>query len=134
MTTSNPAATRAIPGLRIRPYAGEQDLPDLVRIENAENEADGIRSRVTLDEQRAYFASPSDSFDPARDVVIAEIDGRAVGYGTGEWVDARDSEVREYRLFGGVDPAWRRRGIGTALFADNQRRARALAETHRTER
>ncbi|HEX2222441.1 MAG TPA: GNAT family N-acetyltransferase, partial [Candidatus Limnocylindria bacterium] len=47
---------------------------------------------------------------------------------------ARDSEVREYRLFGGVDPAWRRRGIGTALFADNQRRARALAETHRTER
>jgi mycothiol synthase len=131
-TTERPAP--AIPGLRIRPYAGEEDLPELVRIENAENEADGIRSRVSLDEQRTYFAHPSEAFDPARDVVVAELDGRAVGYGTSEWVDTRDGELREYRLFGAVDPARRRRGIGTALLADNQRRARALAATHRTER
>lgn len=134
-TTERPAASAApIPGLRIRPYRGEEDLPELVRIENAEYEADRIRNRISIGEQRVYFAHPSESFDPARDVVIAEVDGRAVGYGTTEWVDFRGEEIREYRVGGSVDPAWRRRGIGTALLADNQRRSRELAATHDTGR
>jgi mycothiol synthase len=134
-TTQPPAASRTpVPGLRIRPYAGEEDLSELVRLENAEYEADGIRSRVSLEEQRTYYAHPSDSFDPARDVVIAEVDGQAVGYGMTEWVDDRAEDLREYRLGGSVDPAWRRRGIGAALFADNQRRSLERAATHDTAR
>lgn len=132
MTATQPTA--AIPGLRIRPYSGEEDLPEIVRIQNAEYEADGIRARASIGEQRAYFAHASESFDPARDVVIAELDGGAVGYATTEWVDDRADDLREYRLGGYVDPAWRRRGIGSALFADNQRRLRELAATHDTSR
>jgi mycothiol synthase len=46
-----------------------------------------------------------------------------VGVAGQDWVDTRDGELREFRLWGAVDPAYRRRGIGTALRADSARRA-----------
>jgi mycothiol synthase len=117
----------AVPGLRLRGFAGEEDLAEMVRIENAENEADRLGERNTIDGLRAHLGSPSEQFDPARDVVVAEIGGRAVAWGSQEWIDTRDGELREHRLWGVVDPAYRRRGIGSALLAENERRARALA-------
>lgn len=120
----------AVPGLRLRAFAGESDLDALVRVVNAENEADGISERETTEGMRAYLAHPSDQFDPERDVVVAELDGRAVAWASREWVDTREGDLREYRVWGAVDPAYRRRGIGTALHVENERQARALAETH----
>jgi GNAT superfamily N-acetyltransferase len=120
-------------GLRLRPYEGESDLADIVRIENAEAEADGIPERVSLDEQAARFAHPSDQFDPSRDVTIAEIDGRAVAVAFRGWVETTDG-LREYRVNGAVDPVWRRQGIGTAVLADNERRTHKQAATHATSR
>ena len=124
----------AVPGLRLRPFAGEDDLEAMVRIENAENEADRIGERNTIEGLRAHLGSPSEQFDPARDVVLAEIGGRAVAWGSQEWVDTRDGLLREHRLWGVVDPAYRRRGIGTALLAENERRARALASSQAVAR
>ncbi len=46
-------------------------------------------------------------FDAARDVVLAELDGVVVGVAGQEWVDTRDGEFREYRLWGAVGVAWR---------------------------
>src|SRR5688572_5991192 len=74
------AATAAIPGLVLRQYAGEHDLPDLVRIQNAEWDADGMSYRETVEERRAWYGNPSEQFQPHRDVTIAEVDGRMVGY------------------------------------------------------
>ena len=59
------------------------------------------------------------AFDPARDVTIAEIDGEPVGFAERGWVDTTDGTFREYRCDGAVLPEWRRRGIGTALLAEN---------------
>ncbi|MGH2358325.1 MAG: GNAT family N-acetyltransferase, partial [Candidatus Limnocylindria bacterium] len=136
MSTQTDAGAGAptLAGLRLRPYAGESDLPELVRLENAENEADGLNSRVTVEELRALFTNPSEQFDPERDVTIAEIDGQMVGFANREWVDTNDGALREYRTGGVVDPAWRRRGIGSALLAENRRAARELAATHQNER
>lgn len=128
------ASARAPTGLVIRPFAGEADLPALVRIGNAENEVDGIEERFDVESERVWFGRPSDQFDARRDVVMAELGGAVVAFAGQEWIDTRDGAERSYRVWGSVDPAHRGRGIGTALLADNERRACALAATHDVER
>jgi mycothiol synthase len=121
-------------GLTLRGYAGEADLPDIVRLLNAQYEADGISERRSIEGERSWYAHPSEQFDPARDVVLAERDGRVVAAVGQDWVDTRDGRFREYRLWVAVDPPYRRRGIGSALLADNERRARELAARQRPDR
>jgi mycothiol synthase len=129
------AATRAAGtrGLVIRPYAGEADLREIVRIRNAELSADGVRERTTLADMRAWWGNPSEQFDPARDATVVEHDGRAVAVAQRDWIDANDG-VREYRARCWIDPAVRGRGIGTMLIERNQERLRAVATSHDTER
>jgi mycothiol synthase len=133
MKTDTAAPAAEVRRVVLRSYAGEADLPDMVRIQNAEWEADGLGYRETVADQLAYFGHVSEQFDASRDVTIAEVDGRIVGHARRDWVDANDG-VREYRSRGAVDPAWRRRGIGTALLVDAERQASALASTHETNR
>jgi mycothiol synthase len=118
-----------VPGLRLRPFAGEPDLADVARIENAEAEADQIPRRTSEAEMRVSYGHPNEHFNASRDVTIAEIDGRIVATAAREWVDTTDG-LREYRLDGAVDPAFRGRGIGGSLLADSERRLRELAATH----
>jgi len=122
------------PGLLFRPFAGQDDLEAMVRVVNAENEADSISERDTVGGLRAFLGSPSEHFDSARDVFVAEMDGHVVAWASQEWVDTRDGEFREYRVWGAVEPSYRRRGIGTALLGENERRAWALAATHSVDR
>jgi mycothiol synthase len=123
----------SVPGLRLRPFAGEADLPEMVRITNAEAEADGLHHRMTVTEMAVMFSHPSDAFDAARDVTIAELDGRMVGHASREVIDTTDG-FREHRNDGDVDPAFRRRGIGSALLAENMRLHRVRAATDETTR
>ncbi|MCV0402163.1 MAG: GNAT family N-acetyltransferase [Chloroflexi bacterium] len=115
------------PGLHLRSYRPGEDLAPLVEIMNAENEADRVPERETTESLAAAFGHPSDSFDPARDVIVAELEGRAVGVAGHDWVDARSEPERSFRLWGAVHPDVRRRGIGTALLTEQERRARHQA-------
>jgi len=133
MTTHPAAQSPTVAGLRVRPYAGTDDLPGIVKVTNAEHEADRLPWRSTAEELAAEYSHPSEQFDPARDVVVAELDGEMVAFGDMSWVDTSDG-LREYRISGAVHPGWRRRGIGTALLRENETRARALAATHETDR
>lgn len=120
-------------GLVIRPFAGEPDLAPAARIENASWAADAVRARTSIEELRAWWRHPSEQFDPARDVALAELDGRVVAVSECTWSDTSDG-VREYRSRGWVDPEFRRRGIGTRLLAHSEAARRALAAAHETDR
>ena len=120
--------------LALRPYAGEADIEVIVRLTNLENEADGIPHRVSVGERRAEYAHPSEHFDPAGDVTIAEVDGQPIAFGKVDWIDTTDGRLREYRLDGVVHPEWRRQGIGTRLLAHNEARVREIAAGHANER
>ncbi|MDQ2688688.1 MAG: GNAT family N-acetyltransferase [Chloroflexota bacterium] len=134
MTLTDTAARAAgRTGLVIRRYAGEADHDIIVRIQNAELAADGVRGRISRPEIDAWLRHASDQFTPASDLRVAELGGVPVAVTWTEWVDANDG-VREYRSRGYVDPTYRRRGIGEALLLDNLRRMRALASTHAIDR
>ncbi|TAJ99010.1 MAG: GNAT family N-acetyltransferase [Chloroflexota bacterium] len=123
--------TATVPGLRLRPYAGEPDLAEIARIQNLEAEADDIPERTDVESLAAQFRHPGEHFEPIRDVTVAEVGGRPVAVAMREWVDTTDG-LREYRVNGAVAPAWRRRGIGSLLLAENERRVRELAAGHVT--
>ena len=129
MKTDTAAPAADIPGLGLRSYAGEADIPEIVRIQNAEWAADGTRGHMTADEYIAWWGHANEKFDPARDVRLAELDGRVVAFGQSDWVDTTDG-LREYRTSGAVDPEFRRRGIGTVMLADRIAAARALDATY----
>ena len=123
----------ALDRLVIRPYAGEADLAEIVRIGNADLAHDGVQERMSLDDLAATFRHASDAFDASRDVLIAEIDGVAVGTVRVDWVDMTDGR-REYRSRGSVDPAWRRRGIGRRLLHAAQALMRERSASHDVDR
>jgi ribosomal protein S18 acetylase RimI-like enzyme len=84
--------------LTIRPYRGPEDMPLLVAIFNASAEAEGLHDRRSVEQLAAWYAVPSARLDPPRDILLAELDGRTVGYGRHSWVDTTDG-LREHRVF-----------------------------------
>jgi len=119
-------ALTTLSGIRLRPYAGEADIPAIVRIENAEAQADDLPERTSEAEVAAQLGHPSAAFDAARDVTLVEVDGQSVAVAYRSAIDTTDGH-REYRTHGAVDPAWRGRGIGRLLLEENERRLRELA-------
>ena len=116
--------------VHLRPYAGEADVPHFVRIANEAMAADEVSEHLTL-EQVTTEMRPSEKSDPATDLVVAEVNGSMVGFAKVEWIDTNDG-LREYRSWGEVDPAWRRRGVGTVLFARARQRIAEVAAGHDT--
>jgi len=127
-------STAAPPTLVLRPYRGEEDVPAVVEIMNAEWAHDGVAVRASIGEKVAQYGPVSPMFDARRDVTLAEVAGTPVAYAIRGWIDVADSEVREYRVDGAVMPAWRGQGIGRAVLRESMRLAAAMAHGHDTPR
>ena len=118
----------SVPGLSFRLYRGPEDFPGMVEVYRAAHQAEGLEDVTSLEDfERNY--STLVNCDPTRDLVIAEVDGRQVAYARVYWQDLVDGG-RSYELFGFVDPAWRRRGIGGAMLRHNELRLREIAAGH----
>jgi ribosomal protein S18 acetylase RimI-like enzyme len=120
-------------GIKLRPFAGEADVHAMFLILNDEFKTDGVPAHESEEEMRVWARRASDSFDARRDITVAEVGGRPVGFAERSWVDTTDGK-REYRVNGAVLGEWRRHGIGSALLAENERRVGELSATHDVER
>jgi mycothiol synthase len=118
--------------IRLRRFAGDADIPEMTRIANDAIEADKIQERLT-EEQLRIDLRPEEKFDPATDLRVAEVDGAPVGFVKVEYIDTNDG-LREYRSWCEVDPAWRRRRVGTTLLGFATERIGELAASHDVDR
>jgi mycothiol synthase len=110
-----------VPGVELRP-ATTADWPAMAAVVNRSRSADGVDEVWTAEE----FAAEHATLTVERDVLVAVADGTLVGHGIGVLMQRDGAIVAETE--GAVDPAYRRRGIGTALFRRNLARLRAGAE------
>ena len=121
------------PGVTLRPFAGEADLPAFVGIFRAANQADRIDDRTTLEGMANWVGYPSETFQAERDIVVATVEGEPIAYGWTSWVDTTDG-MRDYSTRGHVHPEWRGRGVGTAILKHNEGHIRQIAADHATDR
>ena len=118
-----------IEGLRFRrPDGTDADYEAMAALLRATSAEDDIPWAPTATNVREEMEGSS-SLDPARDVVVAEIDGRIVAVASVERAIRAGTPM--YDLHGDVAPDVRRRGIGHALLHENLRRARARADEAR---
>jgi mycothiol synthase len=119
-------------GLTLRTYR-PGDAAAMSDLANRVFEADGVPWRTDADEQENWLSTANEKFDPARDTFEVEVDGVLVATADAEWVDTNDG-LREFRMGAMVDPAWRRRGIGTWLQHLLEEHAADLAQRYPTDK
>lgn len=117
-----------IPGLALRHFRGESDVPGMVAALNASDAADGVE-RVTTLEGLAHSYAHLVNCDLTQDLMILAVRGEIVGYIRVEWWQ-NDAGERIYTPNAFLKPEWRRRRLGTAMLKWAQSRLREIAATH----
>src|SRR3954454_13188533 len=124
LTLVRVAGAPDIPGLRFR-HATGRDWAALAELVNRARAADGVDEVHTAESWAAEYPE-SEMFQLARDVLVAEVDGRIAAQATG-YLTMRDGSLVAESA-GAVLPELRRRGLGTAMYrATHERLARAAA-------
>ncbi len=114
----------AVAGLHARPFDIGRDIEPLVDLICEANLADQTAFMPSVAQFRNELEHQA-HFDPARDMLVAEVDGRLVA-GTRHEIRVRGSFV-QHQIDGWVQPDLRRRGVGRALLRWTERRAREAA-------
>lgn len=115
-------ATKA--DVELRPFDPGADMAsaaELINASSTHDHSEWLPSATTLAEEWA----PSARFDPASDVLLAWSGSELVGLATMSWRKRGDFVAHELDAI--VRPAWRRRGLGTRLLGEVERRARVQA-------
>jgi mycothiol synthase len=135
MTTPTPAAAAIeirvdhasrVPGLRFRLFR-DDDYAQLAEVMADAHVADHVEWIPDEASLRADLENRPE-FDPRRHIVVADVEGRIVAFGE-HYREPRD-DTTVYMAGGKVQPEFRRRGIGRALFRYNMARLRELAMRH----
>jgi mycothiol synthase len=117
-----------IPGLGFRGFAGESDYPKMLAVIESGKHADEVERSDTLDDIRRNYKHLTHC-DPYTDMLFAEIDGQVVGYNR-VWWEKQEDGAFIYSVVGFLHPAWRRKGLGTAMLRKSEARRREIAASH----
>jgi ribosomal protein S18 acetylase RimI-like enzyme len=120
-----------IPGLNFRPYQGVSDNAELAAVLTASEASDHMDRHVNADDIGRAFQNLSNC-NPYKDLIIAVVGGKVVGYTRGWWEDGPFPQ-RWYAHNGFLIPEWRRKGIGRALLDGMEQHLREIASTHPPE-
>lgn len=118
----------AVPGLTFRRFRGEGDYAAIATVGNAARLADGAEWVVSVDDVARMYAHLVNS-DPARDMMIAEVEGEMVGFVRSEW-SREENGLYRYWFRLALVPQWRGRGIRRALLRWMETRIREIAAEH----
>ncbi len=108
-----------IEGLRFRFYVGEDDVPGMVDVANAFNEAMGQTERWSEEMLALQVRHPS-HVRPQQGNLLAFVGDDLIADSSIEFDETTDGE-RHYRSLGRIHPDFAHRGLGTAMMAFNER-------------
>ncbi len=115
-------------GVDFRMFRDASDYPHFARLITAASKGEG-GDRVETAESIASAYDNLEHCDKKRDLLVAETDGRPIGYSR-VWWDQEPNGPRIYAHVCFVDPDHGGRGLGSALFAWNEERLREIAAAH----
>jgi mycothiol synthase len=121
----------AIPGLSFRRFRGEVDYPLLKVLIDACKGVDGVERTTNVNDIAITFRH-LENCDTQTDMIFAEVNGQVIAHGRIWWDDLAEG-LRLYHPFGFLHPAWRGKGIGSALWEAAEKRAREIAAGHPKE-
>jgi mycothiol synthase len=119
-----------IPGLHFRHFQGASDYAQIAGVISASEAADNLDRKVSADDI-AHAYQHLDNCDPYKDIIVAEIGGKIVGYARGWWESDSDPG-RIYHHNGFLVPEWRRKGIGKTMLYWMESHLSELAYSHDT--
>jgi mycothiol synthase len=114
----------AIPGLRFRLLRDDADYAPLANLISDAHLADRVEWLPTAAQLKVEYENIAD-FDPRRDVILAEVDGRLVAFGL--YMREMRDDTLVYAAQGNVHPDFRRRGLGRGILRFNEARLIELA-------
>lgn len=118
--------------LSFRHFQGESDYGSIARVLTGSERADNYDRKVTAEDIGVVFANALANCDPYTDMIIAEVAGEMVGYTRGWW-SLEQPTLYLYKHNGFLLPAWRRRGIGSAMLNWMESRLKDISEAHPLE-
>lgn len=121
-----------IPGVSDRGFEGPADYAAVAEMVTADAQEDAPGLVVSPEEVRRSFEN-NPLLDLGTGFRMVEVDGVPVGYVIVRWMQEEDGP-RIYRHMCKLDPAWRGRGIGTAMLHWAQDRLREIAADHKAGR
>jgi len=118
----------SVAGLNFRHFQGDNDYAQIAAVLMASEAADNVERNVSADDiANAY--QHLNNCDQFKDIIVAEVFGKIVGYARGWW----ESDINSGRIYhhnGFLIPEWRRKGIGHAMLLWMESHLSVLANSH----
>jgi GNAT superfamily N-acetyltransferase len=124
--------TVPVEGLAFRRLRVESDYPRMAAVSKGMREVDQLEFTLSSEDLAREFRFQKD-FDPARDVLIAELDTQVVGWSR-VWQSEDPAGLQLYNHFVDLLPALYGKGVRNMILRYNERRLREIAREHPTPR